>query len=173
MMRVDELMTSPVHTVRADLSPKQASQFLVEHRVGCAPVVEPTGELIGIVTEADLMRLELHRDPTRHQRREPVEHAAPPPARIAEMMTSEVLAVPVDFDVADAARLMIERHITRIPVVEGEQVVGILSRTDLLRLLVHGHGDRQGGGSAAHRRTRSLDRAHRSWPRHSHRCRPP
>jgi CBS domain-containing protein len=133
-VRVDEVMTSPVHTVPPDLSPKQVSRFLVDYRVGCAPVVDATGALIGIVTEADLMQLELHRDPTRHQRRERAEPDLPP-ASIGQMMTTEVLAVPVDFDVADAARLMIERHVTRLPVVDGRLVVGILSRTDLLRLL--------------------------------------
>ena len=135
-MRVDELMTSPVYSVRPGLSPKQVSRFLVEHGLGCAPVVDATGAVIGIVTEADLMRLQLHRDPTRHQRRDRRDETAPPPPTIGELMTSEVVAVPVDFDVADAARLMLDRHLTRLPVMEGEQIVGILSRTDLLRVLV-------------------------------------
>ena len=135
-MRVDELMTSPVYSVRPGLSPKHVSRFLVEHGVGCAPVVDATGKLIGMVTEADLMRLALHPDPTRHQRRDRGDETAPPPPTIGELMTSEVVAVPVDFDVADAARLMLDRHLTRLPVMEGEQLVGILSRTDLLRVLV-------------------------------------
>jgi CBS domain-containing protein len=135
-VRVDALMTSPVHTVRPEDTPKQVARCLVEHGWGCAPVVDATGALIGIVTEADLMRLELHRDPTRQKRRDRVEWTDPPPAEISEIMTTKVFAVPVDYDVADAARLMIERHLTRLPVVAGEQVVGIVSRTDLLRPLL-------------------------------------
>ena len=73
------------------------------------------------------MRLQLHRDPTRHQRRDRGDETAPPPATIGELMTSEVVAVPVDFDVADAARLMLDRHLTRLAVMEGEQIVGILN----------------------------------------------
>ena len=130
-------MTSPVQTVRPEDTPKQVARFLVDHGWGGAPVVDAeTGALIGIVTEADLMRLELHRDPTRHKRRDHVEGTDPPPATIGEIMTLKVFAVPVDYDVADAAQLMIERHLTRLPVVAGEQVVGIMSRTDLLRPLL-------------------------------------
>ena len=134
-MRVEELMTSPVHTAAPDSSLKELARTLVERGMGCVPIVDAAGALIGIVTEADLMRLELHRDPRRHLRPDRDERSSPPPATAAEIMTTPVVAVPVDFDVADAARIMIEQHITRIPVVDGEEVVGIVSRTDLLRLL--------------------------------------
>lgn len=134
-MRVEELMTSPVHTAGPDSSLKELARFLVQRGMGCVPIVDAAGALIGIVTEADLMQLELHRDPRRHMRPDREEGSSPPPTTAAEIMTTPVVAVPVDFDVADAARIMLEQHITRIPVVDGEEVVGIVSRTDLLRLL--------------------------------------
>jgi CBS domain-containing protein len=134
-LRVEELMTSPVHTAAPDSSLKEMARFLVQRGMGCVPIVDHAGSLIGIVTEADLMQLELHRDPRRHMRPDRDEPSTPPPTTAGEIMTTPVVAVPVDFDVADAARIMLEQHITRIPVVDGEEVVGIVSRTDLLRLL--------------------------------------
>jgi acetoin utilization protein AcuB len=54
-LRVEEAMSSPVITIRADASAKEAAERLLEHRVGCLPVMEG-GRLVGIVTTSDLLR---------------------------------------------------------------------------------------------------------------------
>src|SRR5512142_224395 len=94
-LRVEELMTSPVHTAAPDSSLKEMARFLVERGVGCVPIVDAAGALIGIVTEADLMQLELHRDPRRHLRPDRDEPFTPPPTTAGEIMTTPVVAVPV------------------------------------------------------------------------------
>lgn len=133
-MRVEELMTSPVLTVPADATVKEVARLLVNRRLGAVPVTDGKNRLLGIVTEADLMRLELHHDPRRHLM--PVED---PPGRalrqVSDIMSAPVVAVTRDTDVADVAALMRDRHLTRIPIVDGESVVGIVSRRDLLRPL--------------------------------------
>lgn len=134
-MRVKELMTSPVVCVSPGTPLKQVASILVERGISGVPVVEDDGWLVGIVSEADLVRLETSEDPRRHI----LPAQEPPPKvrmRAGEVMTRDVIALPEDADAAEAARLMVERRVKRIPIVSGARVVGILSRRDLLRTMV-------------------------------------
>lgn len=133
-MRVKDLMTTPVVTLRPDIPIKEAAALLVRHGISGAPVVDDHEQLIGIVSESDLMALETSPDPRsrilpQRWRRIRV------PRRVEQVMTREVVCLPQGADVADAARLMLERRVKRIPVVEAGRVVGIVSRRDVLRLL--------------------------------------
>jgi CBS domain-containing protein len=134
-MRVKELMSAPVVCVSPDTPLKQVASILVERGISAVPVVEEDGWLVGIVSEADLIRLETSEDPRRHilSRGDAREHV---PATAGEVMTRDVIALWEDADAAEAARLMVERRVKRIPIVSGGQVVGILSRRDLLRTMV-------------------------------------
>lgn len=90
------------------------------------------GRLVGLLSEADLLPL-LRPDPRLHLRA-----AAPAqtqPSSVAEVMTRDVLALPADADLADASEVMWSRQVRHVPLVEGERVVAILSRRDVLRLL--------------------------------------
>jgi CBS domain-containing protein len=128
-----------VVTVPPDMRLKEVADLLVRHQISAVPVVD-NDELVGILTEADLLPLELTPDPRAH--------LAPPPdppsgvPRVAaQVMTWPVLALPEDADAAEAARLMLERRIRSIPVVRGRQVVGIVARRDLLEVLARSDGD--------------------------------
>jgi CBS domain-containing protein len=132
-VRVREVMSSPVVTVPPDMRLKEVADLLVRHRIGAVPVVEG-GELVGIVSEADLVPLQLAPDPRARLGPLP-EPAADLPRTAADAMTQEVVALPADADVAEAARLMLERRIKSIPIVRGRQVVGIVARRDLLKVL--------------------------------------
>jgi CBS domain-containing protein len=118
---------------------KEVADLLVRHGISAAPVVD-NDELVGIVTEADLLPLELTPDPQAHL-------AAPPtppsgvPRVAAQVMTWPVVALSEDADAAEAGRLMLERRIRSIPVVRGRQVVGIVARRDLLEVLARSDGD--------------------------------
>jgi len=133
-MRVKDLMTTPVVTLRPDTPIKEAAALLVRHGISGAPVVDDHEQLIGIVSESDLMALETSPDsrsrilPQRWRR-------IRVPRRVEQVMTREVVSLPEGADVSDAARLMLERRVKRIPVVEAGRVVGIVSRRDVLRLL--------------------------------------
>jgi len=133
-MRVKDLMTTPVVTLRPGTPIKEAAALLVRHGISGAPVVDDHEQLIGIVSESDLMALETSPDPRsrilpQRWRRIRV------PRRVEQVMTREVVSLPEGADVSDAARLMLERRVKRIPVVEAGRVVGIVSRRDVLRLL--------------------------------------
>lgn len=133
-MRVKDVMTTPVVTLRPEAPIKEAAALLVRHGISGAPVVGEGDELVGIVSESDLMVLETSPDP-----RSRILHARwrwfRIPRRVEEVMTREVVTLPEGADVADAARLMLERRLKRIPVVTEGRVVGIVSRRDVLRLL--------------------------------------
>ena len=133
-MRVSDLMSEHVLGVTPGTSVRTVARIMVRERIGSVCVVGEQDELIGLITEADLIRLELHEDPTRHA--VPIDVSArEAPLVAAEVMTTEVYAVPPDTDVADAARMMLDEHLTRIPVVNGTRLVGVLSRSDLLQPL--------------------------------------
>ena len=135
-MRVRDVMSSPVVTVAPDTHLKEVADLLVRHEVSAVPVVED-GALVGIVSEADLVPLELAPDPRAHLA--PVREPPPGvPRVVAEVMTREVVALPEGADASEAGRLMLERRIKSIPVVRGRRVVGIVARRDLLKVLARG-----------------------------------
>ena len=139
-MRASEVMTKDVVTVRAQDSIKDVARLLVARSINAAPVVDDDGSLVGIVSESDLIRLETPPDPRRHallQADGPTEA----PHTVGEVMTKLVLALPEDTDMADVARLMLERRIKQIPIVAGNRVIGIVARRDILKVLARGDTD--------------------------------
>ena len=125
-MRVREIMSSPVVTVPAGMPLKEVAKVLVTRAISAVPVVD-AGELVGILSEADLVPLELAPDPRAHLA--PVPEASQAAPRIAsQAMTRDVIALPEEADVADAGRLLMECRIKSIPVHRGHRVVGIVAR---------------------------------------------
>ncbi|MGY1747647.1 CBS domain-containing protein [Modestobacter sp. SYSU DS0511] len=133
-MQARDLMTRDVVTVTPEASAKQAAEIMARHGYAALPVVSEAGAVVGIVAEADVLRSRLPQDPRLHMVREP--ENAPPPLLVRGVMTSPVVTVPATADVADVARLFVDRRLRSAPVVDGERLVGILSRRDLLRTLV-------------------------------------
>jgi CBS domain-containing protein len=138
-VRVRDVMSSPVITVPPDMRLKEVAELLVTHGISAVPVVDD-GELVGIVSEADLVPLELAPDPRAHLA-PPADPPVDLPRVAAEAMTRAVVALPEDADAAEAGRLMLERRIKSIPVVRGRQVVGIVARRDLLEVLARSDED--------------------------------
>jgi CBS domain-containing protein len=132
-MRVKDVMSSPVVTVTPLTRLKQAAALLVRHGFNALPVVDE-GQLVGIVTEADLISLQASPDRRAHALPQ-AEPAGDPPRVVRDVMAREVVALPEDDDAAEAARLMLARGIKSIPIVSGRRVIGIVSRRDLLKVL--------------------------------------
>lgn len=133
-MRARDIMTTPVITVRDDASIKDAAALLLRHGISGVPVVDAEGRLVGMVTEADLIRLESTPDPRTTLRRrghspEDVPH------RVDEVMSRAVIAVDASADVTDVSRELLQHGFRSIPIVDGEQPVGIVARRDILRVL--------------------------------------
>jgi CBS domain-containing protein len=132
-MRVRDLMSTPVITVRPGTPITDAAGALLEHSVAALPVVDAGGGLCGIVSEADLIDGSIRPATAGWPRPVPV----PRPGRmVADIMTRQVVTTTPDTDAADAAAEMIQHGIRSIPVVEDGAVVGIVARRDMVRSLL-------------------------------------
>jgi acetoin utilization protein AcuB len=128
VLTVGELMRGPVKTGRPSWTVKEAWAFLGAERVRHLPVVNKAGLLVGMVSERDLLRIA----GTPDQLAEPgfLE------LTLGEIMAREVFTAGPDARVRDAARLMFQEAVGALPVVDEGQLVGILTRSDILRALL-------------------------------------
>lgn len=136
-MLVREIMTTPVVTVPRTATIKQAVRLLYEQDITAAPVVDAGGRMVGIVSEMDLLRGEFEANPRAFLRPEAT-HAGQSPTRVDEVMTPRVVTVGDGDDTMDLVELMITTGVKSVPVVHGDELVGIVSRRDLMGLLAHG-----------------------------------
>lgn len=139
-MRAHEFMTRSVVSVRPDTPIPDATQLLLERGFSAVPVIDENERLVGIVSEADLLRGRLGEDPRAHIRPLPPDESEPPHT-VDQVMTREVLALPPTADQAEYAAVMIKHKIKSIPVVTGDRLVGIVSASDLLRTQVRGDNE--------------------------------
>jgi len=156
-MRVREVMNPNVIAVRDDMTVQEAAAFLVENQISGAPVEDAEGRLIGVLSYADIARAASELPPREAEPAElrvgagyfargwdepPESETLPDPPRTAtglavrEIMTPELFAVPEAAPVSVAARTMLDAHIHRVLVTRDHKVVGILTTSDLLRLLI-------------------------------------
>jgi CBS domain-containing protein len=139
VVKVTEIMSRPVITVTPDTSIKEAAQLLVAHGISALPVLGDKRELVGIVSEADLVPMQTRPDP-RTQATPLAPTAGTTPRVVSDVMTKRVLSVLADSEVSQAARTMLDAGIKRVPVLNGRRVVGIVSRRDLVRVIARQDG---------------------------------
>jgi CBS domain-containing protein len=112
-----EVMTSEVVTAHPAMTITELARLLAERRISGVPVVDCKGELLGIVSEADI----LSRKPGHET--------------VRSIMTTDVVAVSESESVQEIACLLSMKRINRVPVVRDRKVVGIVSRTDIVKAL--------------------------------------
>ncbi|WP_456870632.1 CBS domain-containing protein [Geodermatophilus sp. SYSU D00766] len=134
-------MTREVVTVGPHTAVRYAAEVMAARGFAALPVVDDDDRLVGIVAEADLLRDRLPEDPRLHLRRDSNPAVDSPPTLVHDVMTRDVRAVDVTADVADVARLFVEGRLRSVPVTDGGRLVGIVSRRDLLHLLVRSDDD--------------------------------
>ena len=137
-MKVSDVMTRNVLSVSPETPLKEVARILSEKRISGVPVVDGDGRVVGVLAESDIVRQEqgAERDRGRGLLGRLVE--GPPlalEARTAgEAMNSPALTVAPDDELAEAARLMTEHGVNRLPVVDGGgALAGIVTRADLVR----------------------------------------
>jgi CBS domain-containing protein len=147
-MKVKDLMTTGVRTVTPGTPLKEVAAILAEEGISGLPVCDDEGRVIGVVSEADI----LYKEQARRQRRsgplgwfaegQGFDAALKGAARTAgETMSEPPITIGPERAVAEAARLMIERNVNRLPVVRGEELVGIVTRADLVRAFTRSDGE--------------------------------
>lgn len=135
-MHARDVMSDGVMSLAADATVLEAAQLLVNYDVSAMPVVDPDGRMIGIVSEADLLRRSAEGDEATDG------FASAGSRKVLDVMTRDVVTAGEDTPVATLAKLMTERRIKRLPILREHAVVGIVSRIDLLRALISLHAGR-------------------------------
>lgn len=106
-----------------------------ENGITSLPVLDADDRVVGIVSEADVIRDRMPHDPRSHMRVEAGDH--PDPAQlVGAVMSDVVLCVGENADLADLAAVMLDNHVRAVPIVDGGRLIGIVSRRDLLRTLL-------------------------------------
>jgi CBS domain-containing protein len=125
-VRIRDVMTPAPLTASSGTSVHDAAGLLSRYGFTMVPVVDD-GALVGVVTGADLLRAP-HADPAL-------------PARVGEVMTRTAYAVHPDTDIAEVAVLMVDRDLRSLPVVVADELVGIVTRLDVTRVLARSDAD--------------------------------
>jgi CBS domain-containing protein len=147
-MKTREVMTAEVIAVRPDDSVLDAGRLMLEKKVSGVLVMDG-GTLVGVITQGDLLRRSEVGTVKRRSRwmeflvgsgalaQEYVNASA---RRVDEVMTREVLTVSEDAELAAAVEIMESNDIKRVPVTLGKAVIGMITRTDLVRAFVNAAG---------------------------------
>jgi CBS domain-containing protein len=137
---VREVMTTSPVTVTPEASTKDALRLLDRHSITSMPVVDPDGVVIGVVSEADLVRDALAPDPRAHMLPMAGERETAR-SRVEDVMTRHPVTVRGDLDLAEATELIISTAVKSVPVVDGSRLVGMISRRDVVHALARADTD--------------------------------
>ena len=146
-MKARDVMTTAVISVSPDTPTSEVARILRDHRISAVPVIDQIGTPIGMVSEGDL----IGRDDADHEARRDwwltllaegetlnpnfLASLRASKRRVRDVMTAPVVTVGEETELKDIARLLTAHRIKRVPVLRDGQIVGIVSRADLLRTL--------------------------------------
>ncbi len=114
-MHARDIMTHETITIGPDATVRDAARRLSDYNISGMPVVNRAGQMVGIITQADLISKE--------------------GGTVADLMTHRVVSVTEDTLVDEVARILTSNRFKRVPVVRGERLVGIVSRADIVRMI--------------------------------------
>jgi CBS domain-containing protein len=149
-MKIADVMTRNVASVSKDASIREAAELMLAKNVSAVPVVDEERRVVGIVSEADLMRRaeigterqwSVWRRFAADPERSASEYLKTYGRRVEDVMTSPVVSVSEATALPDLVRVLERHKIKRVPVVRHGKLVGIVSRADLLRELVRRRAD--------------------------------
>ncbi len=144
-MKALDVMARTVISVDPDATVLQAARQMLQHRLSGLPVIDKSGNLVGILSEGDFLRRRETQTERKHSRwleflmgpgKLAAEYTHSHGSKVAEVMTVDVCTVTEDTALEDVVELMERRRIKRVPVVRGKQVVGIITRANLMHAMV-------------------------------------
>jgi len=118
---VKEIMVEKVISIRADATVKEAVKLMNEYEIGCL-IVANKGEAVGIITERDVLKRVVSKSKD------------PELTKVSEIMSKPLIVGGPDMYVEDAARLMFQRNIKKLPVRKDGQLVGLITLSDIARV---------------------------------------
>jgi CBS domain-containing protein len=124
-VNVVDLMTTDVIAVSRETGLRDAARLMFRNRVSGRPIVDEAGALVGIITEADFLKLEVERqEGTRGQG-----------DTVGDVMSRGVVTVPPNVEIYEAAKIMAVQEVKRLPVVdEDNRLLGVISRADIVSI---------------------------------------
>ncbi|MDG4884502.1 CBS domain-containing protein [Mesorhizobium sp. WSM4884] len=149
-MKASDIMTIGAITVRPDSTVAHAARLMAERAISGLPVVTAHGKLVGMITEHDLLHrkelgtadrrsrwLDLWLNADKLAKQYAREHGR----KVEDVMSRDVVSVDPDTSISEIVELMETRRIKRVPVVRDEQVIGMVSRANLLSTLARLTGE--------------------------------
>ncbi|WP_052691955.1 CBS domain-containing protein [Teredinibacter purpureus] len=151
---LSDLMSRNILTVYEGWSVKRVAAFFVKHGISGAPVIAADDELVGVVTQTDVVRFgsrslntkeverltqfycgpyggELSEDDVRHMQERASENCT-----VHSIMTPEVIGLDISTPLADVCQVLVERQLHRLFVTESERLVGVITARDILQKLL-------------------------------------
>jgi CBS domain-containing protein len=137
-VKVRDLMTRDVLTLTPETPLKRAAELLARERISGAPVVDDDGRVVGVLSEADVLvkaSAEAPRSGLLSWLLEPAPdyHDKIAATRVEEAMSAPAVTIAPDRGVHEAASLMVDENVNRLPVIEDRELVGIVTRADIVR----------------------------------------
>jgi len=124
-VNVVDLMTTDVIAVSPDTGLREAARLMFRNRVSSLPITDPDGTLVGIISEADFLRLEVERQEGTRDQGETV----------GDVMSRGVVTVRPNAEIYEAAKIMAVQEVKRLPVVdEDDRLLGVISRADIVSI---------------------------------------
>ena len=123
-LRVEDVMVKDVIKINEDVTIKEAAGLMNKYEIGCLIAVKK-GKVSGILTERDLLK------------RVVAESKDASKLRVRDVMTSPLIVAETKMDLGEAVRLMFQRKIKKLPVVEDKRLIGLVSLTDIARFQPH------------------------------------
>ena len=123
-LAVRQFMSTDIITLQPDMDVLQAIHTLLKHQISGAPVVDTQGQLIGMLTERDCMKVAL--DAAFHQQSG---------GTVNDFMAKDVFAINADEAIIDTVKRFYDGDYLRYPVVDGTGLVGVISRSDAMRVI--------------------------------------
>lgn len=160
-MLVKDVMITKVVGVSPDNSVRRAAEIMLANRISGVPVIDDAGSLVGIISEGDLLRRTELGGGATAELGTPLSTAEEKASsyvksnawRVADVMSRDPVVVDEDASLGHVSRLMQEHRIKRIPVVREGQLVGIISRANLLEAIIAANQDETAPGDEAIRRS--------------------
>ncbi|EHL06043.1 CBS domain protein [Desulfitobacterium hafniense DP7] len=147
-MKVQDIMQTNVITISPNTEIREIAKLLCDHHISGVPVIDLFGNLIGIVSEGDLLHKETHpRVPEavgflgaliyyRGVKQYESDLKKLVALKASEIMTHEVITLDKDASIEEAASLMINHNVKRLPIMENGKMVGIITRKDVIKVLI-------------------------------------
>ena len=143
-MLVKEIMTTDLHTLTSDNTVKEAANLMLDKNISIIPVIDSDNKLLGVVTQSDfigkkvevphaIMGIKQIFGETFHSKNVEDVFAAVRDKKLGDVMTTNLKTVTPEETLNHVLNVLINNNLKRIPVVEGDQLVGVITRRDIMK----------------------------------------